>query len=239
MSRMREGAKLALRRSLLRLDLDIGRTPFVRQVVQAAESRGIDTLLDIGANVGQYATLVRAAGFTGAIVSLEPLPSAYAELERRLGKDRAWTGMQVAAGATPGRVVLHEAANSYSSSVLTAAQAQLAADPDSRGVVDHEVDVTTVAEVCATRRLPVERLLLKIDTQGFESAVLDGCGDLLDRVPMVQLELSHVEMYAGQAGAAELTERLAGHGLAPWTWDAGVASSEGRLLQSDCLFVRG
>ena len=68
--------------------------------------------------------------------------------------------------------------------------------------------------------------------------MLDGAGALLDRFAAIQLELSYAELYAGQATAAELTERLAGHGLMPWTWDAGISGEDGRLLQSDTLFVR-
>ena len=62
--------------------------------------------------------------------------------------------------------------------------------------------------------------------------------ELLDTFAAIQLELSYAELYAGQATASELTERLASHGLNPWTWDAGISGADGRLLQSDTLFVR-
>ena len=67
---------------------------------------------------------------------------------------------------------------------------------------------------------------------------LTGTGDLLDTFAAVQLELSYDELYAGQATGADLTDRLAAHGLTPWTWDAGISGADGRLLQSDTLFVR-
>jgi FkbM family methyltransferase len=234
----RERAKLALRRALMRADLEIGRTPYARQVARTMEARGMRALLDVGANVGQYAALVRAAGFDGQVISLEPLPDAYARLERRMGDDPHWHGLRLAAGAAPGRATIHVSANSYSSSLLRLTPVQLAADPRARVVREVEVDVTTVADVSTTQHVDPARTLLKVDTQGFESEVLDGAGALLDRFAGVQLELSYVEMYAGQVLAPALVERLAGHGLEPWTWSPGVSGPDGRLLQADVLFVR-
>lgn len=234
----REQAKLTLRRTLMRADLDISRTPFVRRVARTMASLGLDTLLDVGANVGQYAALLRAAGFDGRIVSLEPLPDAFARLERRMRADAAWSGLRVAAGAHPGRATIHVSANSYSSSLLRLTDLHLSTDPASRVLRDLEVDVMTIAEVADRERIDPTRSLLKIDTQGFESSTLDGAGALLDSFAAIQLELSYAELYAGQASAADLVERLAGHGLEPWTWDAGISGDDGRLLQSDTLFVR-
>lgn len=235
---VRERGKLALRRALLTADLDIGRTPFVRRVSQTMSSRGLDTLVDVGANVGQYAALMRAAGFDGRIVSLEPLPDAFSRLRRRMGSDAAWTGLQVAAGAEPGRATIHVSENSYSSSLLDVTELHLSADPASHTVRNVDVDVVTIASVVESEAIEPARTLLKIDTQGFEGAALDGAGALLDTFAAIQLELSYAELYAGQATATELTERLAGHGLTPWTWDAGISGTDGRLLQSDTLFVR-
>lgn len=234
----REQAKLTLRRTLLRADLDVGRTPFVRRVAQTMASRGLDTLLDVGANVGQYAALVRAAGFEGRIVSLEPLPDAFARLQRRMRADSSWTGRQVAAGAEPGRATIHVSANSYSSSLLPVTDLHLGTDPASRIVAHLDVEVTTIRAVATGERIDPARTLLKVDTQGFESEALDGAGDLLDAFAAIQLELSYDELYTGQTGAEDLTDRLAAHGLTPWTWDAGISGSDGRLLQSDTLFVR-
>jgi len=42
----------------------------------------IDTVFDIDANVGQYAKLVRKYGFTGRILSFEPLSEAHENLQK-------------------------------------------------------------------------------------------------------------------------------------------------------------
>ena len=235
---LREQGKLALRRALLRADLSIGRDPFVRQVARTLAARRVEVLLDVGANEGQYAALVRAAGFAGRIVSVEPLPDAYERLTGRLGHDPRWQGVRAAVGAEPGTATINVSANSYSSSLLPLTDAHLQVDPASQVVRRLEVPLTTVDEVCREHDLDPSRALLKVDTQGFESEVLDGAGALLDRFAAVQLEVSYAELYTGQASVHTLTERLAGHGLVPWTWEPGISSAEGRLLQADVLFVR-
>jgi FkbM family methyltransferase len=233
-----ERLKLGLRRVLLRADLDLGRDAFVRRVARTLADREIDTVLDIGANEGQYAALVRAAGFPGRIISVEPLPDAFGRLQRRSRTDRRWVVDRRAVGAEIGRTTIRVSANSYSSSVLPLTPAHLLAAPESRVVESIEVDVTTVVALAEAYQLVPERTLVKIDTQGFEGAVLDGAGDWLDRVAAVQLEVSHVELYTGQALEPELSARMAGHGLVPWTNDPGISAADGRLLQSDVLFVR-
>jgi FkbM family methyltransferase len=233
-----ERLKLGLRRVLLRADLDVGRDAFVRRVARTLADRRIDAVLDIGANEGQYAALLRAAGFAGRIVSVEPLPDACARLVHRARTDPRWVCDQRAAGAEVGSATIRVSANSYSSSLLTVTTAHLEAAPDSRVVHEIVVEVTTVDALARAHGLDPRCTLLKIDTQGFERAVLDGAGDWLDRVAAVQLEVSHVELYAGQALEPELTDRMARHGLVPWTNDPGISAANGRLLQSDVLFVR-
>lgn len=234
-----ERLKLGLRRSLLQANLDLGRDAFVHRVARTLADRDIDTVLDIGANEGQYAALVRAAGYSGRIVSVEPLPDAFDRLVRRSRTDPRWVGERRAVGAKIGRITIRVSANSYSSSVLPLTTAHLDVAPESRVVKSIEVDVTTVAALAEAHDLAPDHTLLKIDTQGFEGAVLDGAGAWLDRVAAVQLEVSHVELYVGQALEPELTARLASHGLVPWTNDPGISAANGRLLQSDVLFVRG
>ena len=43
----------------------------------------IDCLFDVGANTGQYATLVRSLGYQGQIFSFEPLSSAHKILKEK------------------------------------------------------------------------------------------------------------------------------------------------------------
>lgn len=236
--RARESAKLVVRRGLGKFDLAIGRDPYVSRLHRALRHSGIDTVIDIGANVGQFGQMLRGAGFDGRIISVEPLDSAYAILCRRSSSDEAWSTEQAAVGAEPGTAEINIAGNSYSSSLLPMTQHHLSADPSSATVGTQDVKVITVADLVAGHGVTPERCLLKVDTQGFERSVLDGAGDLMDRFAAVQLELSFVELYEGQQLYEELVQELGRHRLQLWTIETGISDGAGRLLQCDGLFMR-
>lgn len=236
-NRFKERAKLAVRGGLQRLDLDLRKGSYATHVVRTLAARDLDTVLDIGANVGQYATALRRAGFTGRIISAEPLSGAYQELARRASRDAAWTTLNLAVGREPGTAEINVAANSYSSSILGMTQAHLDGASDSRYVAVEEVEVTTVAALVAEHGLDPARTLLKIDTQGYESEVLAGAGDLHGRFDAVQLEVSLVELYEGQRLAEDLVGEIRGLGYRLQTLETGFSDPDGRLLQCDVLAV--
>lgn len=236
--RVKESGKLAVRAVSARANLSIGRDPFAARLGRAMEARAIDTVLDIGANVGQYSALLRSSGYRGRIVSVEPLQDAFAELSRRSAKDANWQVINSAVGAEPGTTVINVSANSYSSSLLTMTSTHEAAAPDSAMVGQQEVSVRTVRDIVAELGIDPARTLLKVDTQGFEPEVLDGAGELLSEFAAVQLELSSVELYEGQQLFMPIAARLLGNGFEIWSLDPGISDAEGRLLQCDALFMR-
>jgi FkbM family methyltransferase len=237
-NRARETAKLLVRRALQRADLEIGRGSYAGRLVRTLESRGIDTVLDIGANVGQYATLTRSAGFRGRIISCEPLSGAFAELGRRASRDDRWTVLDVAVGAAPGQATINVAANSFSSSIRGMTDAHLRTAPGSRFIASETVPVTTVAELVASHGVDPARTLLKIDTQGFEGEVLQGAGDLVGVLAAIQLELSFVELYDDQLLFDDLVGQMARAGYRIQQLEPGISDPDGRMLQVDGLFVR-
>ncbi|MCR4514752.1 FkbM family methyltransferase [Aeromicrobium sp. 50.2.37] len=236
-NRVRETAKLALRRALQRADLEIGRGSYASRLAATLRSRGIDTVVDVGSNVGQFSTLLRSAGYAGTIHGYEPLSGAYAELAARAAKDPRWTVHHAAVGAAPGSLTINVSANSFSSSIRPMTDAHRTAAPGSDYVASEPVDVTTVALLVQEHGIVPERSLLKIDTQGFEDEVLQGAGDLVGRFAAIQLELSFVELYAGQRLHDELVRDLQAAGYRLQQLDPGFSDQDGRLLQVDGLFV--
>lgn len=233
-----ERAKLGLRLSLHRAGISIGRDPYVNRVARLLEHRGISTVLDVGANVGQFARMIRGAGFTGDILSFEPLSDAYRRLSRRSRRDDRWQAFNLAVGAERGSSTIHVSDNSYSSSLLTMTDRHLEAAPGSEIVGQEDVEVTTVAQVVADHAIDPSRTFLKVDTQGFERAVIAGAGPLIDDFAAVQLELSFVELYEGQELFDEGVETMRKHGLDLWIIEPGISDPHGRLLQCDGLFAR-
>ena len=236
--RLRENAKLRLRRRLGKWGIDIGRDPYPNRLVRSLVAHDVECVIDVGANVGQYGALLRAAGFPGRIISAEPLTSAFAVLSRRAAADPAWTALNIGVGAEPGEVEINISANSYSSSVLEMRSTHLDAAPDSVVIDTETIRLSTVSELVAAHGVEPERCLLKIDTQGYESHVLAGAGELLNSIAGLQLELSFLELYAGQELFDALVARARDHGLTLWAFEPGFSDRNGRMLQCDGLFMR-
>ena len=240
LGRVNEYAITALRNALHKRNLDLVRNPYLVTLVKTLDWLGVDTVIDVGANIGQYGSGIRASGFRGRIISCEPLPDAFAQLDHRAARSPRWTALNTAVGAETGTIEVNVSANSYSSSALPVTDACLLAAPKSRVVRSAQAPLTTVQQLVAMQHVKPEQTLLKVDTQGYEAAVLDGAGDLLREFAAVQLELSLVELYEGQALFYELDERLRNNEFVLFSLEPGFSDpATGRMLQCDGLFLSG
>lgn len=234
-TRARDEARVLVNRA----GFDVTRNRFRYRFVHALQEHGIDAVLDIGANTGQFGRALRQAGFAGRIHSVEPLAAAGAALAARAARDGNWTVQRAAAAAEPGRLTLNVAGNSVSSSVLPMLERHAAAAPASRYVGVEPVEATTVDRIVADHDLSPATTLLKIDVQGYEPAVLDGAAKTLGEFAAVRTEMSLVPLYAGQELLADLVGRLGQHGFELWFVDPGfVEPGTRRLLQLDGVFFR-
>ncbi len=210
-----------------------------RQLVLALDGTGTQRVIDVGANTGQYARRLRAAGWAGDIVSFEPLPEVHGVLAAAAADDPRWrVAPPVAVGAASGRAVLHRSRESDMSSLRAQTARLEALSPSSRVADTLEVEVRPLAEL-VTPGSADERLFVKMDVQGYEDAVLDGLGPLWANVTGLQLELALTRLYTGERLYMESCRRLESLGfrlalVLPGYFDGKVK----RQLQFDGVFLR-
>jgi FkbM family methyltransferase len=199
----------------------------------------INLVLDVGANEGQFVDEVRASGYSGKIVSFEPLASAHAVLRSRARADADWTiADRTAVGAKAGSVDINISRNGVSSSILSMLPSHSDAAPASGYIGAETVPVSRLDDLCALSS--DDRAILKIDVQGYEKQVLDGAPNVLANCKAVIVEMSLVPLYDGQLLALDLWNLLAEHGFEAWSLEPGIRHPEtGRMLQFDGIFVRG
>lgn len=196
-------------------------------------------LFDVGANAGQYGTTMRALGYTGRLVSFEPLTEAFEHLARTARRDPLWTVVNIGLGEAEATKTLNVSGNSQSSSLLAMLPTHLAADRDSAYIRTETVRISTLAAAIETHVTHRDRLFVKIDTQGFERQVIAGAGPHLARVLGLQLELSLVPLYEGQALLEELVAQLRHLGYVPMSIEPDFFHPDtGQLLQADGVFFR-
>lgn len=200
----------------------------------------VNLVFDIGANVGQFARSLRQAGYTGRIVSFEPIAAAWQQLAEASQRDPLWEiAPRGAIGEETGELELHIAGNSYSSSLLDMLDSHVAALPNSAYVRTERVPVHRLDDVTAVYLREDSVPFLKIDTQGYEGRVLRGASQLLSRAVGLCLELSFTPLYAGQPLYREIAGYVEERGFELWdVAPAFVDPQTERMLQIDATFFR-
>jgi FkbM family methyltransferase len=196
------------------------------------------TVVDIGANRGQFALVARHCFPEARILSFEPLPGPSRTFQRVFAGDPSVILHPVAIGPERGETTIHLSARDDSSSLLPISSLQNTLFPGTAEAGTATVTVGPLSDFVAAEEIEPPALL-KLDVQGFELQVLRGCEDLLDRFALVYAECSFVELYLGQALADEviawLHERGFGlRGVYNMTYDR-----RGRAIQADFLFGNG
>lgn len=200
----------------------------------------ISLVLDVGANIGQFARSLREAGYAKRIVSFEPLSKPHQQLLQASQSDSQWDiAPQTAIGDRNGELEMHISGNSLSSSALDMLESHKAAAPNSAYVGTEQVPLATLDTLAGTYLQPTTIPFLKIDTQGYEDRVLDGASSLLAKARGLHIELSFVPLYEGQKLYDDMVRRLQSMGFTIWSIAPGFCDPHsGRMLQVDATFFR-
>ncbi|MER9681910.1 FkbM family methyltransferase [Mesorhizobium sp. M0184] len=201
----------------------------------------IDTVLDVGANRGQFAQQLFKNGFEGRIISFEPLPDEHALLLEAAAAfgDRWSVAPRLAVGDKAGRASFYVTQGSASSSLLEPLGGFVESAPQVK--VDRQIEVETqrLDALWPNLGLTDRKVFLKIDVQGSEALVLEGARAVLPHVEGILVELSLVDLYAGQSSGIVVQQRMAEQGFGLWDIWIGFRNPQTcRLNQIDALFFR-
>ncbi len=200
----------------------------------------IDTVYDLGANVGQYAQEIIEAGFSGKVISVEPLRAAHEQLSKASQGNSNWIiAPRCAVGAEMGSVEIHVSKNTVSSSILPVLPAHTDGAPDSITVGKEEVPLFTLDHLISLYP-GGKKVFVKIDVQGYEQEVLKGASNSLAQLSGLEIEMSVKPLYADQQWMFEdILLYMREHGfalksLAP----AFTHPQKGEVLQYNGIFFR-
>ncbi len=203
------------------------------------KSQQIDTILDIGANTGQYAALMRELGYGKKIISFEPMSAAFEELSENASKDALWSAMNYALGDQTGKTKINVSGNSYSSSILNMLPSHEESAPASKYVKQEDIEIKRLDDVFDDICDSDAKVMMKVDTQGFEKSVLDGASHSLGKVNVIELEMSLVPLYENGLLYKEMIAFIEGSGFELFSLEHVFSNpTTGQLLQVDGVFVR-
>ncbi len=164
------------------------------------------TIVDVGANIGQWSSMLLNCISPEKLIIIEPLPDAFAVLQEKFGNDRRVDLRNVAIGEREGLETLKITRDTTGASFLGPLE-EMRAVVGSNWTVASEVQVklTTLDRLLVD--LP-EVSLLKIDVQGYEKPVLAGARQTLARTRFLLIELNFMPQYDGGSWLGEVHEIL-------------------------------
>jgi FkbM family methyltransferase len=198
---------------------------------------GCITVVDVGANRGQFSLAARHHFPTASIEAFEPLLTPGQVFRKVFAGDEKVRLHGVAIGPRREQATIHLSGRDDSSSLLpiTAAQSALFAGTEETGVATIEVGPLHVFVDMGRIMHPA---VLKIDVQGFELEVLKGCEPLLHEFAWVYVECSFLELYAGQAYPDDVITWLRDRGYRLKGMYHTIYGPKGQAIQADFLFAR-
>ncbi len=215
--------------------------PLFATLMMLLKNQRINCVIDVGANKGQFALSLRKAGYGGRIISFEPIEECFNTLVEKVSVDLLWNAHRMALGAETGEIEIWVSNETELSSVLPASD---------YGKDQFGEDITPVR----VERVPIERLdviwpklweteekprlMLKMDTQGFDLEVFAGAEKILDRIWALQSELSVKALYEGMPDYMEALKVFRQSGFELVATNPIVSSDDMVLIEFDCLLSR-
>ena len=231
----------AARANAHQLQRKMGQFLLEEQVLWIFRDLGINCVLDVGANVGQYAMKLRRAGYKGRIDSFEPLPEFAEQLRRHATDDPAWYVHEYALGDENTTAVINATPGKALSSLLPASDFGREWSEELRDPVQESVTVRRLDSVLddILQGLDDPRVFLKMDTQGYDLPTMYGAGSRLADIVGMQSEVAclplYEEMHTMEQQLAEY--RAAGFDIAGM-YPVGRHKQTLRVVEFDVVMVR-
>ena len=195
----------------------------------------LKTVIDIGANVGQFTLLIRALFPQAHIVAFEPLARPANKYRKLFAADKVVTFYQAAIAPTSEQRRMHVSRRDDSSSLLPISSRQVEFAPGTETVRMEKVDLAPLSHFISVNEI-VRPALLKLDVQGFELEALKASETLLSQFDYIYVEVSFVPLYEGQVLAHELIDWLAERSFLIEGAGNPAYGNDKRIVQLDLLF---
>jgi FkbM family methyltransferase len=201
------------------------------------ENLGCEYVVDVGANRGQFALVARKVFPKATIQSFEPLAEPVQVFKRIFAHDPNTTIYPFAIGRTKMTSTIHITHADDSSSMLPITKTQSGMFAGATEKEIRQVVVFPLSELINPTSIPFASLL-KIDVQGYELDVLQGCEDILEKFSHLYIECSFIELYEGQALAHQIIAWLEDRSFILSSIHNLFYSKNGMAIQGDFLFSK-
>lgn len=198
----------------------------------------INTIVDVGANRGQFAAEIRQVFPAAELYCFEPLAEPFAELQRWAAPQRRVKVFNVALGEKQEeRTMFLHTTHSPSSSLLQSTEICSELYPQTQAQKPVTIKLTTLDNVLGEVALQPD-VLIKLDTQGYEKQVIAGGVETFRRAAACIIEANLFQLYENQPTFAELVSLLDQLGFRYAGNLDQTYDRQGRVVYIDAVFVR-
>lgn len=224
--------------NLFGLEISYGLNDDIVRRLKLMKFMSINKVFDIGANVGNYGKELRKYKYDGKIFSFEPINNIFIKLNETSLKYNDWDTFNYALGDSDTYSEINVSEVSDTSSILDLLPEQILNAPQSIYVRREKIEIKTLDSIFSSFVSHDDRVMIKIDTQGFEKKVLEGASKVLNNVSIIQLEMSFVQLYQNETLFFEMNTFLNEKGFFLYSIENGFSNKEnGRLLQADGIYI--
>lgn len=212
------------------------------QLITSINYLGVDTIIDIGANKGQFGELVYEAGFRGKIISFEPLKTAHEALLKLIPRYPNWVvAKPMAIGKSSKEEYINVCSRSSCSSILTMLKEHKDALPNLQTTHQEKIFIQSLDNVLEIYlpKYKDTKYLIKIDVQGYEWNVILGAQQSLKSATAVFCEVSLKPLFETQKLWMDIITYLEKLDFKIWAIQkAFINEQRGEDLQLNILFVK-
>ncbi len=201
------------------------------------EEYKIKTLLDVGANIGEFSTLMKQILPDLKIYCFEPLKDCFLQLQLIKEKYSNIKLFKIGLGEINEEKIINHNEFAPSSSLLKATNKSINAFPYTSKSIEEKIKICTLDSL-QDEIIFEKNILLKIDVQGYEKQVLLGAKTVLPKIAVIIIELSIEELYEGQPLFDEIYNFLKENSFRyVGNYDQMFDPRNGKVLQVDSIFI--
>lgn len=202
------------------------------------KSLNIDTVLDIGANIGQFTKTITSILPNAKVYSFEPLKDCFEDLEKLTITNTNLKVFNIGLGDKHEILTFEQNEFSPSSSFLKINDDHKKAFPFTSKTKTVSIQTSRLDDIAKDLGLG-KSLFIKIDVQGFEDKVLQGGEKTIQRAKLIIVETSFISLYESQPLFDDIYTKLKCLGFV-YVGMIGQLSdpNTGELIQGDAAFVK-
>lgn len=204
----------------------------------------VETIFDIGANIGQ--TVVKYTRFfpESRIYSFEPFPDSFQKLRRRFEENSLVEAVQFAISNKVSKRKFYVNQNSVTNSLLPTVDDIEYVDywcdkpNDVRNITTIEVPVTTIDEFCKQNSID-ELQIVKMDIEGGELMALEGATEKLNQeaISLIFTEVCFIPIFEGHSLFYEIWDFLSDYEYTLFNVYNLTYTKNGQLRSGDAIFI--